>query len=443
MYIGPIQTGDKVKKVYVSMIADLLHAGHINILNKAKKYGDVTVGLLTSTAINELNDTVYLKYQQRADVVKSLSMVVDVVPQESASYKDNLTKIKPDFVVHGDDWKDGKQSKYRQEVIDLLSEWGGELIEVKYSSDISDKNLKNQLMKLGVTTVHRLGRLRQLIKNKPIVRILEAHNALSALIAENTVVERNGENVSFDGIWSSSLTDSTAKGKPDIEAIDMTSRINAVNDVFEVTTKPMIFDADTGGKTEHFEFTVKSLERTGVSAVVIEDKTGLKKNSLFGNDVTQTQDSIENFCNKISRGKTAQISDDFMIIARIESLILEAGMEDALIRAEAYIKAGADGIMIHSRHKDPAEIMEFMQKFRVTDTITPVLVVPTSFNAVTVEEFIDMGVNVVVTANHMLRAAYPAMLNVAKSVLENGRSLEAEPNCMSIKEILEFIPGTK
>ena len=432
-----------MKKVYVSMIADLLHAGHINILKEAEKYGDITVGLLTSTAINELNDTAYLKYQQRFDVINSLSMVSSIVSQEDASYKENLLKMKPDYVVHGDDWKGGKQSKYRQEVIDLLSEWGGELIEVEYSSDISDKNLKNQLMKLGVTTVHRLGRLRALIKNKPVVRILEAHNALSALIAENTVVERNGGDVSFDGVWSSSLTDSTAKGKPDIEAIDMTSRINAVNDVFEVTTKPMIFDADTGGKTEHFEFTVKSLERTGVSAVVIEDKTGLKKNSLFGNDVSQTQDSIENFCDKISRGKAAQISDDFMIVARIESLILEAGMEDALIRAEAYIKAGADGIMIHSRHKDPAEIMEFMQKFRATDTITPVVVVPTSFNAVTVEEFIDMGVNIVVTANHMLRAAYPAMLNVAKSVLENGRSLEAEPNCMSIKEILEFIPGTK
>ena len=432
-----------MKKVYVSMIVDLLHAGHINILNEASKQGEVTVGLLTSTAINELNDTAYLKYQQRLDVVNSLSMVSNVIPQEDASYKENLMRLKPDFVVHGDDWKDGKHSKYRQEVIELLNEWSGELIEVEYSSDISDKNLKNQLMKLGVTTVHRLGRLRSLIKNKPIVRILEAHNALSALIAENTVVERNGEDVSFDGVWSSSLTDSTAKGKPDIEAIDMTSRINAVNDVFEVTTKPMIFDADTGGKIEHFEFTVKSLERTGVSAVVIEDKTGLKKNSLFGNDVSQTQDSIENFCDKISRGKAAQISDDFMIVARIESLILEAGMEDALIRAEAYIKAGADGIMIHSRHKDPTEIMEFMQKFRATDTITPVLVVPTSFNAVTVEEFIEMGVNVVVTANHMLRAAYPAMLNVAKSVLENGRSLEAEPDCMSIKEILEFIPGTK
>ena len=431
------------KKVYVSLIADLLHAGHINILKEAAKFGEVTVGLLTSTAIHELNDTVYLKYQQRLEVIQNLNMVSEIVPQEDASYKKNLIRIKPDYVVHGDDWIDNRQSKYREEVINLLSEWGGKLIDVKYSTDISDKNLKNKLMKLGVTTVHRLGRLRQLIQNKPIVRILEAHNALSALIAENTVVERNGEPVSFDAIWSSSLTDSTAKGKPDIEAIDTTSRLNSVHDIFEVTTKPMMFDADTGGKTEHFEFTVKSLERTGVSAVVIEDKTGLKKNSLFGNEVKQTQDSIENFSNKIVRGKAAQLSDDFMIIARIESLILDAGMEDALIRAEAYVKAGADGIMIHSRHKDPSEIIEFMKKFRTKDQDTPVVVVPTSFNAVTVEEFMEMGVNVIITANHMLRAAYPAMLKVAKSILINGRSLEAEPDCMPIKQILEFIPGTK
>ena len=431
------------KKVYVSLIADLLHAGHINILNEAAKHGEVIVGLLTSTAIHELDDTVYLKYQQRLEVIKNLNMVSDIIPQEDASYKKNLLKIKPDYVVHGDDWINGKQSKYRKEVISLLSQWDGKLIEVKYSSDISDKNLKVKLMKLGITSVHRLGRLRQIIQKKPIVRILEAHNALSALIAENTVVERKGENVSFDGVWSSSLTDSTAKGKPDIEAIDMTSRLNSVNDIFEVTTKPMMFDADTGGRVEHFEFTVKSLERIGVSAVVIEDKTGLKKNSLFGNEVKQTQDTIENFCYKIARGKKSQLSDDFMIIARIESLILEAGIEDALIRAEAYINAGADGIMIHSRQKDPSEIIQFMKKFRAKDQDTPVVVAPTSFNSVTVEEFIEMGVNVVITANHMLRAAYPAMLKVAKSVLENGRSFEAESDCMPIKEILEFIPGTK
>ena len=432
-----------MKRVYVSMIVDLLHAGHIKVLNEANKHGDVTVGLLTSTAINELNETAYLKYQQRLAVVKNLIMVSGVVPQESASYKDNLIKIKPDYVVHGDDWVNGKQSKYRQEVIDVLSTWGGELIEVEYSSEISDNNIKNQLMKLGVTTVQRLGRLRQLINDKPIVRILEAHSALSGLIVENTEVKRNGQSVSFDGIWSSSLTDAIVKGKPDIEAVDITSRLNTVNEIFEVTTKPMIFDADTGGKIEHFEFTVKSLERTGVSAAIIEDKTGLKKNSLFGNDVKQTQDSIENFCEKINKGKAAQVSDDFMIIARIESLILEAGMEDALTRASAYIGAGADGIMIHSRNKDPAEIIEFMRRFRATDKTTPVVVVPSIFNSVTVEEFVDMGVNVIITANHMLRASYPAMLKVAKSILDNGRSLEAEDDCISINEILEFIPGTK
>ena len=432
-----------IKKVYVSLIADLVHAGHISVLREAKKHGEVTVGLLTSNAIAELNDTSYLKYEQRLKVIENLEMVNEVIPQNHASYKENLETLRPDFVVHGNDWVTGKQSKYRQEVIELLNSWGGELVEIEYSSDISDQNIKEQLMRLGVTSVQRLHRLRTLINNQDIVLMLEAHNALSALIAEHTSAERNGKTVSFDGVWSSSLTDSTAKGKPDIEAVDITSRINAVNEIFEVTTKPMIFDGDTGGKIEHFEFTVKSLERTGVSAVVIEDKTGLKKNSLFGNEVEQTQDSIENFCKKIKAGKDAQITDDFMIIARIESLILEQGMEDALTRAKAYISSGADGIMIHSRHKDPAEIIEFMKKFRKEDKKTPVVVVPTSFNSVTIEEFIDLGVNVVISANHMLRSAYPAMSRVAKSILENGRSLESEEDCMSIQEILEIIPGTK
>ncbi len=432
-----------MKKVYVGMSADLVHPGHINILKEAAKLGDVVVGVLTDKAIASYKRLPFMSFEQRKEVVENIKGVSRVIAQDTLDYSNNLNLIKPDIVVHGDDWREGVQIKTRQQVIDTLACWGGKLVEISYTKGISSTQLNNSLAEIGTTVDVRRARLRRLIHAKPIVRILEAHNALSALIAENTEVERNGKIASFDGVWSSSLTDSTAKGKPDIEAIDMTSRLNAVSDIFEVTTKPMIFDADTGGKTEHFEFTVRSLERAGVSAVVIEDKTGLKKNSLFGNDVSQTQDSVTGFSDKISRGKSAQISDDFMIIARIESLILEAGMEDALLRAEAYIKAGADGIMIHSRHKDPAEIIEFMQKFRATDKNTPVVVVPTSFNAVTVEEFIEMGVNVVVTANHMLRAAYPAMLNVAKSVLENGRSLEAEPDCMSIKEILEFIPGTK
>jgi len=432
------------KKVYVSLIADLIHAGHINILKEAAKLGEVTVGLLTLKACGELNDIPYLEYESRKEVLENLAMISEVIPQESASYKNNLESLKPDYVVHGDDWNYSGQKKYRVEVIELLKQWGGELVEVPYSKNINDLQIKDQMRKLGITTSARMGRLRHLIEAKPVVKILETHNALSGLIAENaSEILEDGVEVTFDGMWSSSLTDSTSKGKPDIEAVDTTARLLTINDIFEVTTKPMIYDADTGGKPEHFEFTVRSLERTGVSAVIIEDKTGLKKNSLFGNDVKQTQDTIENFCHKIRVGKAAQISKEFMIFSRIESLILEAGMDDALKRASAYVEAGADGIMIHSRLKDPAEIIEFVEKFRATDSVTPIAVVPTSFNSVTTDEFAKMGVNVVIYANHMLRAAYPGMMKVAKSILKNKRTLEAEPDCMPIKEILELIPGTK
>jgi phosphoenolpyruvate phosphomutase len=433
-----------MKKVYVAMIADLLHAGHINILKEASKLGSVSVGLFSDKACGEVDDVPYLSYQKRKEVIENIKFVDNVVIQESASYKTNLLKLRPDIVVHGDDWQNGVQKKLRLEVIELLKDWGGELVEIPYSDDINEIQVKERIADLGITTTTRLGRLRKLIYAKPIVKILEVHNALSGLIAQNAKASLEDESiVSFDGMWSSSLTDSTSKGKPDIEAVDTTARLTTINEIFEVTTKPMIYDADTGGKAEHFEFTVRSLERTGVSAVIIEDKTGLKKNSLFGNDVAQTQDSIENFCHKIKIGKNAQITNEFMIIARIESLILEAGMDDALKRAFAYVKAGADGVMIHSRLKDPSEIIEFVTRFRLEDSSTPIVVVPTSFNSVTTDEFAKIGVNVVIYANHMLRAAYPGMMKVASSILKHKRTLEAEPDCMPIKEILELIPGTK
>lgn len=433
-----------MKKVYVGMIGDLLHPGHINILNEAAKLGEVTVGLYTDEAIGSYTDLPYLDYEKRKIVVENMKSVSSVVPQTTHSYRNNLLELKPDYVVHGDDWVHGYEKNVRKEVIELLSEWEGELIEVGYTQGISSSLINDELHRVGITSTMRLARLRRLISAKPIVKLLEVHNGLSGLIAENaSATLEDGKVLTYDGMWSSSLTDSTAKGKPDIEAIDTTSRLQTVSDIFEVTTKPMVFDADTGGKPEHFQFTVKSLERNGVSAVIIEDKTGLKKNSLFGNEVAQTQDDIASFCHKIQMGKQVQVTKDFMIIARIESLILEKGMEDALERASSYINAGADGIMIHSRHKDPAEIFEFIRKFRQIDDTTPLVLVPTSFNQVTADEFAALGVNVVIYANHMLRSAYPGMMNVATQILENGRSLEAEEGCMSIKHILELIPGTK
>ncbi|NQY21619.1 MAG: phosphoenolpyruvate mutase [Campylobacteraceae bacterium] len=433
-----------MKRVYVSLIADLLHAGHIKVLKKAASLGKVTVGLLSLKACGELNDIPYLDYDKRKEVLEVLSLVDEVIEQNEASYLESLKKINPDYVVHGDDWKYNFQKKYRNEIINYYKNNDGELVEIEYSQDINNENIKEQIAKQGISTTARQSRLRTLLKSGITLKILEVHNALCGLIAENaSETTIDGENVTFDGMWSSSLTDSTSKGKPDIEAVDTTARLTTVNEIFEVTTKPLIYDADTGGKPEHFEFTVRSLERTGVSAVIIEDKTGLKKNSLFGNDVSQTQDTIEGFCHKIKSGKAAQITKDFMIIARIESLILEAGMDDALKRAFAYVEAGADGVMIHSRLKDPSEIIEFVNKFRIEDKTTPVVVVPTSFNSVTTDEFAKIGVNVVIYANHMLRAAYPGMMNVAQSILKNKRSLEAEPDCMSIKKILNLIPGTK
>lgn len=431
-----------MKKVYVGMSADLLHPGHINILQEAAKLGQVTVGLLTDRAIASYKRLPYLDYEQRRIVVEGLNAVHEVVPQETLDYRPNLEKLKPDIIVHGDDWRSGVQAKVRQQVIDTVQQWGGKLVEVPYTKGISSTKLNKSFKDQGTTPDRRRNELRRLLAAKDLVRILEVHSGLSGLIVENLAVDVNGKPHSFDGMWSSSLTDSTSKGKPDIEAVDMTSRANAVSSIFEVTTKPMLFDADTGGRPEHFSFTVRTLERLGVSAVVIEDKIGLKKNSLLGNDVEQTQDTIEGFCSKIRSGKDAQISDDFMIFARCESLILEKGMEDAVERTKAYLAAGADGIMIHSRNKDGAEIMEYAKRYQDFDTTCPLIVVPSSFDKIKEEEFKAAGINIVIYANHMLRAAYPAMYDTAKTILINERAFEAREKCMSINEILNIIPGT-
>jgi phosphoenolpyruvate mutase len=435
------QTNSARKTVYVGMSADLIHPGHLNILKKASEHGDVVVGLLTDKAIASYKRLPYMTFEQRKIVVEALSAVSRVIPQETLDYVPNLRAVKPDFVVHGDDWKTGVQSTTRQRVIEALAEWGGQLIEVPYTEGISSTQLNRALKEIGVTPNVRLKRLRRLIENKPIVRVMEAHNGLTGLIVETTQVPGERGTKEFDAMWLSSLTDSTAKGKPDIEAVDLTSRLQTVNDIMEVTTKPVVYDGDTGGKTEHFVFTVKTLERLGVSAVIIEDKIGLKKNSLFGTDVEQTQDSIENFCFKISEGKRAQVTDEFMIIGRCESLILNQGMEDALKRSKAYLAAGADGIMIHSRQKSPAEILEFCRRYNEFEHRRPLIVVPSSYNTIYERELIEAGVNVVIYANHLLRSAYPAMLNTAKAILTNERSAEVDSSMMSINEALTLIPG--
>ena len=430
----------KNKKVYVPMAIDILHIGHLNIINAARELGDVTIGLLSDEAISDYKRLPMISFNERKKIIQNIKGVESIVIQETYDYEPILRKIKPDFLVHGDDWKDGFQKKMRAKVIDVLSEWGGELIEPSYTKGVSSSILIDELSKNGVTADVRQKSLKRLLKLKPIIRILESHNGLTGLIVENTHIEKNGKKIEFDGIWESSLTDSTSKGKPDTELVDFSSRFATIEEILEVTTKPIIVDGDTGGKIEHFTFHVKTLDRLGVSAIIIEDKIGSKKNSLFGTDVEQTQDSIVNFSNKIKEGKKAQISSAFMIIARIESLILNKGMNDAIERAKSYIKAGADGIMIHSKQEDGNEIIEFCEKFQKFNIRVPLVVVPSTYNHIKEEELERLGVNIVIYANHLIRSAYPSMTRTAKSILKNGRAKEAsEQNCMPIKEIISLI----
>lgn len=419
---------------------DMVHSGHIDIIKKAAKLGKLIVGVLTDEAVMSYKRFPLLSFDDRKNMFENIKGVDRVVTQDTLSYKKNLEKLRPDYVVHGDDWKTGIQKSIRDEVCEVLASYGGQLVEYPYSKDERYEELdKRAKAELSTPDVRRK-RLRKVLNTKGMATVMEAHSGLTGLIVENTIVAENGGAKQFDAMWCSSLCDSTSRGKPDIEVVDMTSRLKTVDEIMEVTNKPIIFDGDTGGLTEHFVYTVRTLERMGVSMVIIEDKKGLKKNSLFGNEVKQTQATIEEFSEKIRAGKRAQKTKDFMICARIESLILERGMEDALKRAFAFTKAGADAIMIHSRKKDPAEIFEFVEKFRAKDTATPIVVVPTSFNTVTEEEFKARGVNIVIYANHLTRTAFPAMVNAAELILKNHRAKECDDVCMPFKDIIRLIP---
>ena len=429
------------RTVYMCFSTDIIHGGHIAIIKKAQKLGRLIIGVLSDEAVASYKRLPLVPAAERKRLFENIAGVYKVVDQNTLSYKTNLETLKPSIVVHGDDWCTGFQKPIRDEVVSILASYGGKLVEFPYSADDKYKDIEARTRAdLAMPDIRR-GRLKRVLEMKGLITAMEAHDGLTGLIVENTVVHQDGGAHQFDAMWVSSLCDSTAKGKPDIELVDMTSRFRTIEDITEVTTKPIIFDGDTGGKTEHFVYTVRSLERLGVSMVIIEDKTGLKKNSLFGTEVVQTQDSIENFSAKIRAGKKAQRTKEFMICARIESLILEQGMEDALTRAFAFAEAGADAIMIHSRKKDPSEIQEFIKKFREKDKTTPIVLVPTSFNSVTEEEWKERGANIIIYANQLMRAEVPAMQKAAETILENHRAKECDDMIMPFKDIIRLIPA--
>ena len=429
------------KTVFMSIGTDVIHGGHIEMISQAARLGELTVGVLTDEVVAAYKRYPLLSCEERMKIAAGLKGVAHVVRQDDIGYAAPLRALKPDYVVHGDDWREGFQKPVREECLRLLAEYGGELVEFPYShNDEYDRLEAAARSQLSIPDLRR-GRLRWLIEKKGLVTCMEAHSGLTGLIAEKTAVMEDGAIRQFDGMWVSSLCDSTMKGKPDIELVDFSSRMNTINAIMEVTTKPMILDGDTGGLTEHFVYTVRTLERIGVSAIIIEDKIGLKRNSLFGTEADQQQDSIPNFCHKISEGKRALKTKEFMIIARVESLILEQGLDDALERAFAYVEAGASGIMIHSRRREPDEVFAFIRRYREQNQHSVLVVVPTSFNSVYEEEFKSLGVNVVIYANHLIRSSYPAMQRTAESILRCRRAKEADEQfCMPIKKVLTLIP---
>lgn len=429
---------EKSKTVYVAMCGDIIHYGHINIINEAAKLGKVIVGLHTDEVVASLMRLPVLNYEERKQVIENIKGVSEVTPQDSYDQTANLLKLKPDYVVHGTDWCQGPDKYLRDRAEATVKEWGGQLVDIPYTEGVDLDKLNELILSMGTTDVRRAA-LKKMLRIRKHLTAMEAHNGLTGLIVEKTAVQKNGQSKEFDIMWISSLCDSTSKGKPDIELVDVTSRLNTINEIMEVTTKPIIVDGDTGGKIEHFTYTVKSLERVGVSAIIIEDKVGLKKNSLFGTEAKQMQDTIEGFCEKIRAGKAAQVTSDFMIVARIESLILNMGMEDALERAKAYIQAGADGIMIHSIDKSGEEIFEFCRQFNQFETRVPLVVVPTAYNQIPEQQLYDAGVNIVIYANHLIRSSYKAMKACAETILNHERSYECNDMCLSIKEILTLI----
>ena len=426
------------KKVYVGLSADIMHEGHINILKTASKFGEITVGLLTDQAIASYKKIPYLTYKQREVVIKNIKYVSKVIPQKTLDYTYNLNLTKPDFVVHGDDWKSGVQKETRKKVIKEIRKWGGRLIEPKYTKNISSTLIKKKISEI-ISPENRVSRLKRLINSKDIVRILESHNSLTGLIIENLKISKKRKEIEFDGMWSSSLTDSATKGKPDNSSVDFSSRISTLNEMMDVTSKPLVFDADNGGQLEHLPFLVRSLERSGTSAIIIEDKVGLKRNSLFKNQSKTKQDNPRAFAKKIKKICNSRNSDDFMVIARIESFILGKGINDALRRAEIYSKAGADAILIHSKERTPNEIFSFAKKFRNSKNFIPLVSVPSTYSKVYERDLIKYGFRLVIYANQLLRAAYPAMQNAAHSILKKGRAFEIDKKIIPIKEIINLI----
>jgi phosphoenolpyruvate phosphomutase len=429
------------KTVFVVMSAEIFHPGHLNIIKVARDLGEVTVGLATDRFNARYKRLTLMSYEDRKAIVENINGVKNVIAQDTLDLAPILRELRPDYFVHGDDWKFGPLKAVRQQVLEVMQEWGGVLVEPPYTEGISSTKLNAAWRSIGATPETRIRHFRRMLEFQPVVRLLEVHNSLSGIIIERTLVEGNERDKEFDGMWYSDLTDSLAKGKPNSSFVDLTSRINTIHGILESTTKPLIVEAGNGGITEHFVSTVKTLERLGVSAVVIADKVGYEGAvfSLNGNE--PVQEDVNDFARKIASGKKTQVNKDFSIITQINSLVMHEDVENALRRARVYIEAGVDALMIHSNVETLTDFFEFCRSYRNLEDKVPLLAAIPARSSLDEDQLISAGVQFIVYPDQLLRAAYTSMLNAAKTLLIQARASDVDELYAPISEICDFVPG--
>ncbi len=408
------------KTVYVGMSADLVHPGHINLLREAASLGRVTVGLLTDRAISSYKRMPFLTFEQRRAVIEHIAFVTAVVPQDTLDYTDNLRLLRPDFVVHGDDWRNGVQAQTRRRVLDVLREWGGTLVEPPYTEGISSTALRMAAMDIGFAPGVRQRRLRRMLDCKPLVRVMQAHDGLSAHIVDRLEETTQGAPREYDAIWVDSLAGAPIRGKPDPLPFDLSSRLVTLHEILDATTKPLICNAGGAGHAAGVTAAVRTLERIGVSAIVIDTEVTDRRAVPAMAASAPPQDDMAAFIREIAAARDARVTPDFMIIARINDRTRDCGADRMMARAAAGVDAGADAVMCDSDPVNPDGIFDLCRRYRRLMNGHPLLVGLSGTEGLQEHDLASAGASMVVYTDTLLRAAREAMISAASQVLSCG-----------------------
>jgi len=422
------------KTVYVGMVGDMLHVGHINILKTAARLGRVTVGVLTDRAVVGYKRLPLLAFEDRVRVVESIADVAAVVPQKTLSYVENLRALRPDYVVHGDDWRYGDQvSRARAEVIATLGEWGGELVEVAYTKGISSTAIHRSGAADALFSGTRQGRLRRLLAAKPTLRIVEAHSGLSAKIAAE--VRGPDGATGFDAVWQSGLTDAIHRGKSDGGAVDRGRRLQAVEEILDAGPLPLIYDGRAAGRPETVFDLTRALDKAGVSALCLGDRSDP--------DRTGPEMSPAETVAQIEAVRAACPTGAVMAISRIVVAAPGNGgsgaLDRALDRALALLEAGSDAVMFDSAADTAEPILDIAARLRRQRRDVPLFAAQSDRWGAPIHRFENAGIDAVVYETHLLRATVAPMRRAATALLAEGTG--PAPDLTPLPELRGLFPS--